>query len=104
MNMVVVDGLLQYPEIDRLFTLWVMRASVSSAFDQPEVNPGRFLHRLVRTKRAHRQGGQLGANHARKELVGSDASIRPARTVVRQDLETRRYNGNKMKSGISGKG
>jgi len=39
MNMVVVDGLLQYPEIDRLFPLWVMRASVSSAFDQPEVNP-----------------------------------------------------------------
>ena len=45
MNMVVVDGLLQYPEIDR--TIHFMgyegegerQPSISSAFDQPEVNP-----------------------------------------------------------------
>ena len=54
----------------------------------PEGQPGRFLHRLVRAHRAHRQGGQLGADHARQELVGPAASLRPARTVVRKDVET----------------
>ena len=54
----------------------------------PAGQPGRFLHRLVRANRAHRQGGQLGADHARQELVGPAATLRPARTVVRKDVET----------------
>ena len=54
----------------------------------PAGQPGRFLHRLVRTNRAHRQGGQLGADHARQELVGLGAPLRATRAVVRQVMET----------------
>ena len=61
----------------------------------PEGQPGRFLDRLVRADRARRQGGQLGADHARQELVGPAAPLRAARALVRQVVEARRLRARR---------
>ena len=80
----------------------ILRTAPQPAGDRPEARrrrqpepgsvgqPGWHLHRLVRADRVRRQGGQLGADHARQELVGPAAPLRAARALVRQVVEARR--------------
>ena len=56
--------------------------SLGSAAGNVEMNAGRFLHRVVRTRGAGRQGEQLDPNRARQRLVHGPAPLRPARVLV----------------------